>query len=440
MDSITHILLGLTAIERWGATRRMSSRSVPQQWFVLIGIVVLLVLLVSLVAISYRRYQQNKSRAVEEFADRAQRRGLSTRERQILLAIAIRAGLRHTYDVFRAVEAFHRGAARLLAEYARTRTLPENRELETELVRLREKLGFEATLARRGGGAVAPAPEGSRRIPVGKTVELTGGRHEGAVTLAAEVVRNDESELVVALRQPLESRTGDPWLVRCCSGLSAWEFRTTTVRSEGQRLVLNHNELVRSINRRRFPRVAVHAPALLAHLPLVRSDVRPGELTSAGTDVPAAETVPLSAGFAPKFVESTVTEFAGPGLRIQTSLEVQVDDRILVVFRQDRPTAGGSTLRHILAAVGRVKHGRDLERGGGIPDAIDRIWEGGLPRDWDARAAQPLSIAVELTGLSNDEIDELASLACELSAPPTEGRAEPATGPQETPVPAVTTT
>jgi len=436
------ILLGLTAIERWGATRRMAARSVPQQWLVLIGVAALLVLLVLLIAISYRRYQQNKGRAVEEFAERAQRQGLSTRERQILLAIAVRSGLRHAYDVFRAVDAFHRGAVQLLAEYARTRTLPENRELEAEILRLREKLGFEAALARRGGpGAVARVPTGSRQIPVGKPIELINGRKTGAPALRGEVVRNDEIELAVALQRPLESRAGEVWLVRYCSGMSAWEFRTTTVRCEGCRLTLTQNEQVHSVNRRRFPRVAVHTPALLAHLPLIRVDAPPGgEPSTLGADVGADDTKLPTTGIAPRLRESTVTEFAGPGVRIQTSLQVQVDDRVLVVFRLGGRGEGGPVGQRTIAAVGRVKHGRDIEHGMGIPDAIDRVWEGGGSRDWNALSPQPLSIAVELTGLSNDEIDDLASLAHEVSSPPADRGNDPATGSLEKPVPEMTAT
>ena len=57
-----HILLGLTAPERWAATREIGPRAVSQQWFVMIGVAVLLALLVALVAISYRRHQQAKVR------------------------------------------------------------------------------------------------------------------------------------------------------------------------------------------------------------------------------------------------------------------------------------------------------------------------------------------------------------------------------------------
>jgi hypothetical protein len=74
----------------------------------------------------------------------------------------------------------------------------------------------------------------------------------------------------------------------------------------------------------------------------------------------------------------------------------------------------GQTRVHTVAAVGRVKHGRDIARGVAIPDAIDRVWEGSPQRDFRAVAAQPLSVAVELTGLSDEEIEELASMTNRL--------------------------
>jgi hypothetical protein len=330
MDGVAHIMLGLTAIERWGGTRRIEPRFAPQHWFVLVGVVVLLVLLVLLVAISYRRYQQSRSKEpkAETFADNAQRRGLSVRERQILLAIAMRSGLPHTHAVFHEIDALNRGMAQLLAECAQTRTPQEIDDLKAEISRLRLKLGFDKA----------------------------------------------------------------------------------------------HGSEVHFVNRRRFLRVAVRSPALIAHLPFVRSDWATGETTAQGTDAPPGAQANPRAGYAPVFVESMVTELAGPGLRIETPLQVQVDDQVLVVFRLAEGIGDGQTRVHTVAAVGRVKHGRDIERGAAIPDAIDRVWEGSLQRDFRAVAAQPLSVAVELTGLSNEEIEALASITNGLFSRTQDGR------------------
>ncbi|MCX7055443.1 MAG: hypothetical protein NTU56_14800 [Proteobacteria bacterium] len=420
MDGVAHIVLGLTAIERWGATRRLEPRAAPHHWFVLVGFVVMLVLFSLLMAISYRRHQQGKSKAQkpETFADSAERRGLSVRERQILLAMAMRSGLPHAAEIFHDIDALNRGMTQLLAECAQTRTAQEIEDLKAEIARIRRKLGFDKASAGRGGPAQEQAS--SRDIPVGAALELTGRSAGRAVTLRAEVLRNDEMEMAVALPAPLDSNAGDSWLARYCAGMSAWEFRTATVSCAGQTLVLSHSGEVHFINRRRFERVAVHAPALLAHLPFLRTDSAGGE--------------------APVFVESTVTELAGLGLKIETTLQVQVDDQILVVFRLTEGTDAAQAGAHTVAAAGRVKHGRDIERGVAIPDAIDRVWEGSSQRDFHAVAAGPLSIAVELTGLNNEEIEELASITSRLLSRGREGRDTMAVVTQESPAPVATAT
>jgi hypothetical protein len=120
-----------------------------------------------------------------------------------------------------------------------------------------------------------------------------------------------------------------------------------------------------------------------------------------------------------------VTELAGPGLRIETPLQVHVDDRVLVIVPLLEGRAGPPARGLTAAAVGRVRHGRDIEHGERIPDAIDHVWDGSPPRDFQALAAHPLSVAVELTGLSDEEVEQLASLTHELSARPPERRDDP---------------
>ncbi len=405
MDGITPILLGLTAAERWAAARQIGPRSASQQWFVMIGVALLLVLLVLLAAISYRRHQQSKGRQAREFDVAALRRGLTARERQILLAITARSGLGRAHDIFHALEAFDRAAVQLLTECAHTRTPQEIAELKAEIAALRQKLDIRPAV---GGGAVARGRPSSREIPVGKFIDLTGRRDNQAVALHAEVIRNDELELAVALRTPLGSKRGDSWLAHYYSGLSAWEFRTATVRCDEQRLVLSHSDDIHFVNRRRFPRMPVHWPALIAPLPFVQSDLAAGE-----TVAPHAEVSRPMAECTPAFVEGWVTEFAGPGLRIEAPLHVQVEDRVLVVFRLGKPGSGTQAGQRTVAALGHVKHRREMGQG--------------------------LSIAVELTGLSDAEADDLASLAEEWCARAPGPRGDRAAGPKEAPTYVATT-
>jgi hypothetical protein len=394
--SLVHILLGLTAPERWAATRQIGPRAVSQQWLVMIGAALLLALLAALVVISVRRRQQGKRQKADELDVAILRRGLTGRERQILLAIAVRSGLRRTLDIFQQVDAFDRGAVQLLAECAQTRTPPEITALKAEVAGVRQKLGIQPPA--RGGGAVARGRPSSREIPVGAFLELTGRRGEQAVALRVEVIRNDAIELAVALRAPLGSKPGDSWLARYYSGLSAWEFRTSTVRCEDQRLVLNHSQDIHFVNRRRFPRVPVRWPARIAPLPLI-----PSEPVAPHADVlsPAVE-------YAPAFVEGWVTEFAGPGLRVEAPLAVQVEDRVLVVFRLGGALGDTGAGPRTVTGIGHVRHRR--------------------------QTGPALSIAIELTGLSDAEMGSLAFLVRELSSLASDTDARRAAGPQETPV------
>ena len=91
----------------------------------------------------------------------------------------------------------------------------------------------------------------------------------------------------------------------------------------------------------------------------------------------------------PEFVAGVVTELAGPGLRIESALAVDVGERVLVVFSLDeedgdlmRAEAGGkASAARVVEDVGEVRHIRAVGNG--------------------------FSIAVELTSLKDSDVDEL---------------------------------
>jgi hypothetical protein len=389
MQGIEHILLQLTALERWEAARKLGSGRTPMHGFTLLAVILLVVLVVLLIWVSYSRWAQNRSRTREVFTENALRRGLGTRDRQILLAIVLRSGLWRTLDVFTAVDAFDRGAIKLLTEFTRTRTTQENEHLRMEIGRLREKLGFQIASAGPAMGSLGSAS--SRDIAVGKTIELTRTRPADAFVARGEVVRNDEIEFAVKLASPIESRTGDCWLVRHYTGLSAWEFDTSTVSCDGVRLILNHCEKVQSTNRRRFPRVSVRGYALIAYLPFRQAHPsRPATATATETRTASWTAGNVSTGQAPVFARGRITELAGPGLRIETALLTHPGDRVLVVFTLDQGTADVPGGWGTISGVGRVRHCRG--------DGAER------------------SIAIELTGLSDAEIDDLAYITAAMAS------------------------
>jgi hypothetical protein len=180
---------------------------------------------------------------------------------------------------------------------------------------------------------------------------------------------------------------GESWCVRYDLGSSVQEFDTTIISYDGDVLVLKHSENIRFINRRRFLRVSVQRPALIAHFPFAQT------LTDSDTgDEPAANAYSVQASVLllglPEFVPAVVTELAGPGLRVESSLEAKTGQRVLVVFDLDHdygsvPTNsdGRQLARKVVEDIGIVRHVRTIEDG--------------------------FSMAVELTGLSDSNISEL---------------------------------
>ncbi len=383
-DAVNAGLLGLSPAERFRATGQL--RSTPGvehsggETTLLVAVLLLVLLILLLWWVNSKRKGHGHEVQREFFAESANQRGLSARERQILLAIVARSGLGQSEDIFTVVDAFDRGAARLQEECSRTRTPDESERLRGEIASLRGKLGYELMGAAPG---LTPAKRpSSRDIPVGRIIELT--RRQGDTSsIQAEVVRNDDIELVVELSQGLEIKAGDNWVARYDFGTSFWEFDTTVAQCEGTRLVLNHSDHVRLIDRRRFPRMAVQVAALVARLPATRC-------AGTGADMPPDIIPEPSALSAPTFEPSVITEIAGPGLRIEVPMQMTVGDRALVLFQlEDAGAATGRPLvragRYVVSDIGKVRYAR--------------------------RSGNGVSIAVELGGLSEADVDELVRFA-----------------------------
>lgn len=375
-------VLALSPWEKWAAARRLSTANgadaALDYWFLVAAVIALAILIGLLYQVSKRRKPPVKDLSRELFAEYALRRGLSPRERQILLAIVMRGGLLRSHDVFTSVDAFDRGANRLLAECLQARTAEENERLKSEVASLREKLGFQIQSA--AAGSAAARKTSSREIPVGSTVRLTRRRDRNGVTIQGRIVRNDDIELAVDLETAVEAHSSDMWRVRYSYGLSVWEFDTNAASRGGTRLALNHSENVRFVNRRRFPRVAVSAAALIARFPFMCCPQTDGNAVAADEAAPEA----------PVFVPGELTELAGPGLRLEAPLEIRAGDRVLVAFRLSQMPTGENQ------AVAR--------------DEEDWVFEGvGQVRHWRS-TSQGASIAVELTALSDPEIDTLVRI------------------------------
>jgi hypothetical protein len=359
----TYLLL-LTPIQRWQAARQLDANFMGGPWFILIVATGLVILTALFLWISRNRRIEEQKAADKLFADYSKRIGISQREQQLLLAVVGKSGLKRKEGIFTIDGAFARGAAELIEESLSRESDEESEQLGAELAWLSEKLGFRKR----------PAPStgrlSTRQIPVGKKLYVTRSKSRRIANIESFVIKNTDAEITVELAMPVESARDSFWRGRCYYDASVWEFDTSAISSNGNILVLNHSDNIRLVNRRRFLRVDVRQPAFVACYPFARMQ--------SNVEGP------------PEFIPGLVTELAGPGLRIEAPLRVKEGDRVLVIFRLDEEKImdtiharrnGKTTRAMIVEDIGIVKHTGPAENG--------------------------FSIAVELIGLSDADINEL---------------------------------
>ena len=355
------LLAALDPLERLSAMRRLSSGGggggsvFTNKWFILMGASIVFILTIFLLAIRRFRIDKEMEALDLKFDEYANNHGLSSQERKILSGITKKALLRRKDAIFTIMAAFNRGAIKFMQEkFASIHNPVERQKLNAMVDSVREKLGYKRKVytfgARSGGGRGLS----SRQIPVGKKVSIAPSSSPDVARIDAVIMRSDELEFVVAPEVPLSSAAGKLWNVRYRFGAATWDFNVLTIACVDEGLVLNHSDNITFVNRRRFLRVAVQRPALVAHFPTVRSDFEGGPMT-------------------PEFVRGTVTELSGPGLRIESEIEVHRGDRVIVVFELE----DGKVVQDI----GEVRGYRD--RG------------------------EEHSIGVELIGLNEAGVDEL---------------------------------
>ena len=398
---LTTTVLGLTPLERLDAVRKPFDMSfVTERWFAITMMVALLALIALFLLVSYKRAPSQRKASRELFDEYADKSGLSERERQILQAIAGYAELKESEAIFTTPSAFDRGAAKMVEESQAWRGSEGSRLLKIELSYLREKLGLKKQHQSSIGSSSKPKRLSSRQIPVGRTVRITRRTNRASDDIEATVVRNDDIELTLKMVVPVRITFGETWRVHYYFGASVWEFDTSVVSYDGNILVLNHSDNVRFINRRRFLRVPVNMPAFVAPFPFAMTTARFDSRSEEQEPQPSSSDVSGGIWGPPEFVSAVVTELAGPGLRVETALEVNVGNRVLMVFRLDaegdsgshRQETGGASNLRVVQDIGEVRHVKGIEKG--------------------------FSVAVELVGLSDQDVDELvrATNAASLKA------------------------
>lgn len=364
-------MLALTALERWSAARRVDPRSAEDYSSILAITLLLLALVVLLWWVSHKRSYVPSIAARDLFSDGAARRGLSGRERQLLVAIVARSGLRRSHDVFITPDAFDQGAAKLLEQCAVSRTPPENERLRTEVANLRERLAYR-TPGKNGQAMLSD----SHDIAAGATVELFRQSNPDSAEVAAVVIRNDDLEIAVDTRTPVASAVGETWWVRYRLGVDIWQLEASAVSCEDRRLVLTQGGPVHAVDHVRAAPMPIHAPAMVGRFPFIQTAAMELE-DGAPTD-----------WF--ELVRGVVTQVSQSSLEIQSPLQVLAGERILVLFAVTPAIAGeaadGTERRgHVVGHVGRVKHRQ--------------------------AAGEETLIRIDLTDLTGPEVEELMRLA-----------------------------
>lgn len=366
LKSLNTIFLALSPMERWQAARRFDTDFMVETWFTLIVLAFLIIFIVLFFWVSYSRITEERKVAEQLFAKNAKKSGLSEYERQILLEVVKKSGLKRKDAIFTMESAFQRGAAKIIKESLSMQAIEQSEQLEAELAYLCEKLGFQSQSFKSTKNL------STRYLLVGKKLYVTRRKSRRLANIESVIIKNTDTELTVQLSMPVESTPGSFWRGRYYSHASVWEFDTSAVSCSGNKLVLNHSHDIRFINRRRFPRVLVNKPAFIACFPFMRT------LTNNNGDKQVSgvrHRTYIGSLKPPKFVPATITELAGPGLRIETQIEVKVDDRVLVVFKLDDEES------RILEVIGSVKHIKAVKSG--------------------------FLVAVELIGLSESDLNEL---------------------------------
>ncbi len=357
--------LVLSPSERWSGARQFEGGSGGSHWFVIAAIAAMVILVVLLVFVSFYRKYQEKRFAGSHFLNNSIKSGLTEREQLILGEVAVKAGLKQRSSIFTMNKAFEQGTRRLMEEsLIEGQETEQSKTLRTELYILREKLGFREEQIDVGGTSQSKGLS-SRQIPKGRQILITRRRARNSGEIEAEVVENNDVEFKVRSSTVLRVAPGESWSIRYYFGASVWEFDAVLVGCEGEVLVLSHSDDIRFVNRRRFLRVSVDKPGFLASFPFSR-----------------ISTGDVAEGLCPpEFVSARITELAGPGLRIEAPVELRIGERVLAVIGLEETRSGKARSMKLIQGVGEVRHVKSIESG--------------------------QSIAVELTGLKDSDVNEL---------------------------------
>ncbi len=378
--SKTAQFLALSVKERFEAMRNLSSQN--DQLIINISITAIVVLTLVLIAVSVVRKRREKSQSKELFNSYAEKRGLSRRECQMLRYMAILAGLQRPESIFTLKSAFDMGALKLIEEVS---DKDKNLQIATEVSLLREKLAFKKKQTASIADLLKRRNLSTRRIPVGAELEIIARKGYETEEIKAEVLRNNDLELLIKLNEPVEDPKKTFLRGRYYYGASVWEFEIKVENCIEDNVVLKHSDEVKQINRRRFIRVPIERPGYIAAF-----NFRKDWQVTFGEDrlKESYKNMQEKDIERPEFYSAVYTEIAGPGFLLESKIDVKVGQRVLVLFGWE----GKPVLEDEEEGISRIKYLtlQDIAE-------VKRV----------TKHDDKNEIAVEMFGVGDAEIDEL---------------------------------
>ncbi|MBW8001537.1 MAG: hypothetical protein FVQ80_05895 [Planctomycetes bacterium] len=401
---VDFLVASLTPAQRWQGAKRLRADVDVVRWFVLIGGSALVILSILFLIITVLRYIESHKFSKELFGEYCTRRGLSTRECQLLFRIANLAGLKRSGAIFTMSRAFDRQIDKLIDESLSVHGEDVSKQLRIELSILREKLGFKIRSSSSIGSSASKSKKmSSRNIPIDKKFLMRSLAKPELGEIEADIVKSSSMELEIKVGDGAESKVGEKWCVRCNFGASIWEFDTAVVSCNGSNWSLRHSNNIRFINRRTFPRVPVNRPAFITRFPFIYAHSKDFKRVVGDNDT--ERELPVSVEFMkPEFSSAVITELAGPGLKIDTSLDLKVGEKVLVIFNLEEK----QIRRTVLKSEGELTkkdQGEDKYRK--VITVITQVVRDIAEVRFVRKVENGFSVALELTGLTDSDVNEL---------------------------------
>lgn len=343
LNDLTGLPLAITPAERWQSARPTDMGSSDFGSIFMVAMAVLGVIALIVLALLARRLFSNHHTSQIGFRERTEKAGLGEEETNLLTFAAKLGELRMPVNIVSTEAVFHK-CMHLLVQCPRVAEMSsaDKKKILSVVNSAQIKLGFNEN-----------SSENIRQIPEGATVTLAIKGISDPIK--ASVVSAQGWELKTqANEEAPDLPAGTEVRARYCQGGSVWEFETEVIYIDQRDMTFAHAKNIRFMNRRRFRRATIDAPASLASFPFM----------TAGPQKP------------PVFYPTRLTEIGVSGLVMEAEDVPSIPDksRVLVLI-EPRPEKS-------LSAVGTILRTETI-------------------------TSRKSLIVIELIGLSEDDVSKL---------------------------------